>query len=193
MANGDVYQARLITTYLGKQTQNVFYYRQVAQGVGDDANQLWNGFNTNVWADIRAILLDTVTAAICSIICINNPSDYYEATLTNPTGAVTDASSLPAWFAAGFRSTWFGPGTRRSYKRFAGIGEGLVAQNSYQGGYATAIADINGALAQTIGNGGSLFEPVQVKSGWTLGQAPVVNGIPSGWNFYGWSTQSSRK
>lgn len=198
MTVGDVYTLRLKSTALGQQCVNVFYYRTtVDAGSASAANLVgvWDGF-IQQW--IAGSVGDYVTFDEIECFAINNPSDFSSTVPPFPTGGrvIGAASQSPSYVAFGMRSNRAGAGTRSSYKRISGIGEGDAEGNALTALFLTIPSVINlqanlGALL--AGASGNFYEPVQVKSGWMLGIAPIVNFVITNWGIPYLTSQVSRR
>lgn len=193
MATNDVYRLTLRTAYFGRLNYNIFHYVQATNGVGVAAQQLWNGFQADVWPHIAAVLSSDVDTPYVQVVSYPNPTtDNYESAPTPGTGSLSpSAQMIPRWVLS-MRSSFGGPTTRRSYKRFSGIVEQMVAGDAVDAAYATAVGTLANALGDTIGGGGATFTPCQVPSNSEYGVNPTINRLVTDWSFAGWATQNSR-
>lgn len=177
MAIGDIFEMRLRGNYLGQNTLNVYHYRQTAVGSGGNAGNLIGAFNTIIMPLLADALNEDAHWTDYVAFNIQVPTDYFEfpATITAGDREVAD-DAAPSWVVATVQYNRFGAGSRYSYKRHSGLLLGDVDGNSLTSSFVSLLTPYAAASDGPISNAGHTFEPVQVKSGYTLGEAPVVNG-----------------
>lgn len=180
MAANEVYYIKVFSRLLGQAILNTYAYKQVTGVAALNAAQLHNLFNSFVQPHVRGIAPDTMDIDNVEVFSINNPTDFHDGPPSNTTGAraILPADMLPSYTAFGFRSNRAGAGTRSSYKRYAGMGEGDVDGNDLSAAFKIipSVVSLTVALGTGfVGGAGEIFDPVQIKSGWLLGVPPVVN------------------
>ncbi len=159
---------------------NVFFYRQTVTGALSGALGLFNAFQQDLLGHWAGTVVDNVNITEMEVFSIEFPTDFWAAIPPTSQGlrVIATASRVPTWLAYSMRSNRAGAGSRRSYKRFGGIGETDVVENSLASTFLALAAVVNfqAALSLPITEAaGATYEMVQVKSGWTLGFAPTVN------------------
>jgi len=175
MAVNDIYQVRVLQEYLDEECVNVFYYR-VTSGSANTAEDLYAEFTDVVWDAVRALQSDWVTTHRFEIINGNNNLDFWYQDVSSLGGYGTGLN-MGAQIAYGFRSPSGGPGSRYSYKRFAGVNSGVLDTGSF-GRISEAIMEGLGrniaiALGTALEGASASYAPTQVTGGFQLGVAPV--------------------
>jgi len=175
MAINDIYQVRVLQEYLNEECVNVFYYR-VNSGGTNTAEDLYAEFTDVVWDAVRALQSDWVTTHRFELINGDNNLDYFYQDVSSLGGYGTGLN-MGAQIAFGFRSPSGGPGTRYSYKRFAGVNSGVLDSGSF-GQISEAIMeglgrDVAIALGTTLEGAGGTYVPTQVVGGFVLGETPL--------------------
>lgn len=199
MAVGDVYRIILDYTYLGQQCNNVWHYGQIAGSVTPSAVQLLNGFETAVLTPLADTLNDGAVFNRILTVRINNPTDFSESLLPSPSGGqvvVAAADRSPSYLCATYRSNRFGPASRYSYKRFAGLWDAVMDGNQLTAAYLALAAPLVIALGSNIVSGGNSYEPLQLRGGIQLGDQVLpadVHGVTNTWVDPKLGTQNSRK
>lgn len=198
MTVGDVYTLRLKSTALGQECVNVFYYRTTVDAGGASAANLVGIWDDFVQQWVAGSVGDYVAFNEIEAFAINNPVDFVSTIPPFPTGsrAIGVASQSPTYAAFGMRSNRAGAGSRSSYKRISGLGEGDMEGNSLTALFLgiPAVVNLQANMAALLaGAGGNFYEPVQVKSGWTLGVAPIVNFVITNWGIPYLTSQVSRR
>jgi len=199
MAFNEVYQVKMKQTYFTQDLLNVFYYRQNAAGpaVPSYAEQLFDAFDANVLSVWTTAINTSLSVTTVEVINLPSPSDTYEGTPTNNQGARAIADNLraPSFICASFKSARAGAGSRASFKRFAGLAEVDIDDNSISPAFVTLAAGLRSAMGQILTSAqGSSFTPVQVTSATVkVGFSPVVNYTIQNWFDPTLSTQVSRK
>lgn len=180
MTIGEHYSVKLFGDYLGEAFLNTFAYRQTAGIATNSAQQLSTQFDSSVLFDLADSVGDQTNYTRLEVFAIETPSDYSDVVPANSTGTrVFSGGTLsPSWVAFGFRSNRAGAGTRASYKRFCGLGEVDVTENSLASTFISraSVIALRAALSQTLAFvGGNTWVPVQLLSGWTPGSSPTEN------------------
>lgn len=200
MAVGDIYVIKMKQVYFTEVILNVFFYRQnsiVVPGL-TDADGLFEAFNRLVLAQWDDMVNTSISITELEVFSIEFPVDNFVGTPGNDVGkrVIADNLRAPSWIAAGFKSNRAGPGTRSSFKRFAGLGEVDIDDNSISPAFI-ALAGTQGMVTlmgiPIATTGGSEYTPVQVKSGWVLGVAPTENFVLTSWIDPKLTSQVSRK
>lgn len=163
IATNDIYQARLRCTYQGKDLSNVFWFRLSARNAGTPkySDSLSGWFAGTFALTLRDMLHESTNIENIEVVNWRVPDEDYDLTTIDVAGA-SSGEGMPPFVTATFRSARPGPGSRYSYKRFGGIGEGLVANGVPAG--TSAWEAVKTLLNDIIDypDGGSM-QPVQVK------------------------------
>lgn len=168
MAQNELYQVVLKSTYQNQTFNNVFYYKQdSAEPEFDDASeQLALLFQEQFFIGsdfLRSTLFHSfVTYESLKVVNIFDVTDYHEQLLEGYTGTGS-VTPLPPYVSLGFRTSWLGPAVHRGYKRFSGLTEDANTNGTLSAGFvseAVAFADI---LASPVGGGGALWSPIVIK------------------------------
>ena len=198
MAVGDIYVVKQKASYLAQQILNVYYFEQTTE-VGDtDAFALWEAFDNDILTNLVPLVSDNYFVTSVEVFQIAEPEDFFEQAPTTNQGlrviAVNDL--MPSYVAFRYRSNRAGAGSRRSYKRFAGIGDADVNANGLSGTFLGLpnISLLADALGSAISAGAqSVYTPIQVKSGWVLGFAPIKNFVITNFELPVLTSQVSRR
>ncbi len=198
MAVGDIYVVKMFQEQFLESILNVFYYRQLTQIASENANGLFEGFDAAILANWAGCVIASISVINLEIFQPLVPTDFIDGVPTNNVGLRPDISldRLPTFIAFSYKSNRFGAGSRASFKRFAGLEEADINANSMSPAFL-ALAPVI-ALQAALGNAvasvaGSTYVPIQVKSGWKVGFAPVENFILTTWAVPTLSSQVSRK
>lgn len=180
MAIGEHYSLKVFGTYLGEAFLNTFAYRQTAGADPNPALGLATQFDASVLFDVADSVGDQMFFNRIECFSIESPSDYHDGPSANPQGlrVFAGGTSSPSYLAFGFRSNRAGAGTRASYKRFCGLGEVDVTDNSLGTTFTSrpSVVALRSALAQSLSYlGVNTWIPVQLKAGWSPGIPPVEN------------------
>lgn len=197
-AVGDVYIIKQKQISGGQDILNQYFYEMTTVGDADGANELFNTFDDDVLSLLIDCVQDDMKTLALEIFNIQFPTEFREALPDNNTGTrvATAATRVPTYLAFSYRSNRNGPGTRRSYKRFAGLLEADIDTNVLSSSFL-AIPEVDTlrnilGLALT-GSGGGVWRQVQVKSDWVAGFAPTVNFNTGSWQDPVLTSQVSRK
>lgn len=198
MAVGDIYVVKMLGTFLLQQSLNVFYYRTNFQAGGDGAPELFTAFDTVIMSEWAQTVIIGVTVPALEVFATNNPTDFFTAAPANSIGLRPDLATdrLPSWVTFSYKSNRAGPGSRSSYKRFTGLQEDDQQANVLSPAFLAipAVDDLRIEMGNLLASpGGTLWEPVQVNSGWTLAIPPSVNFVITDWLDPTLSSQTSRK
>lgn len=198
MAINEVYLLKVFAQFLGQQVLNTYGYQQTAGGTSNPAASLTSIFDAVVQSIVTGIAPDTMTFSRVEAFSIANPSDYSDRAPAFATGvrAILPANLQPSYVSFGLRSNRAGAGSRASYKRYAGMGDGDMDGNDLTAAFLgiPSVVSLPGILATTLVHAtGDTFKPVQIKSGWTLGFAPVVNFLITSWAIPYLTSQVSRR
>lgn len=173
MAVNDVYQLRVEGLYQGQDCVNVFYYQQLAGGVGGAADLL-NEFVDNVWNLVQIIQVASYQTFRFQVINGNNNADQVEQ-VVDIDGLDTIGLRLPAFIAAGFRGQRVGIGLQYAYKRIAGIGAYIDVNGQWSPAIRAQLADVAVGLGALLEGALGSYSPVILTGGFSLGIAPVVS------------------
>ncbi len=199
MAVGDVYCLKMFQTLYLQNVLNVFFYRQTLPGTPDDAEGLFRAFDEDVLSDFVNCVLNQLDIIRLEVFDPSNPTDFFDGSPVNNVGTRVAAAGnrSPSYLSFGFRSNRAGPGTRASFKRFAGLQELDIDANSLQPSFTTlpAVIDLTAALgvAITQGGAGAVYQPVQVKHPVPLGIPVIENFEITSWSVPFATSQVSRK
>ena len=198
MAVDDVYVIKMKQIANAQEMLNQFFYAVSVDEGSDGAKELFDEFNTDILADWVDCVQDDQKVTSLEVFNIGVPTKFWEALPTNNTGtrAATNATRVPTWTSFGYRSNRNGAGTRRSYKRFAGLLEVDIDYNTLSAAFL-AIPEVD-ALRNTLGTklvgvSGGEFLPVQISAGWVPGVTPVINFGLTSWQDPVLTSQVSRK
>lgn len=184
MAVGDIYQLRSTYNYSGVvEANSVFYYQVTAESGNLSAENVADEFVDNV---LPAITNRFPPQWTCNRVFAVNGMDNADFSDTNPqvTGVRT-GTALPPFLAVEYRSSWRGPGTRRSYHRFPG---GVTADLSANGFWISSMLDELAAAAPTFGqvleHTEGAVTPCTIVGNFQLGVTPVFNQYAQGvWEY----------
>ncbi len=199
MATGDIYVVKMKQVYFTQEILNLFYYHQTAQNNPDtNAIGLADEFDQNVLADWAGMVNTSISITELETFAINNPIDNDSRVPLNNVGtrAIGDNLRAPSWIAAGFKSNRNGPGTRSSYRRFAGLGEEDIDDNVISPTFVAlqAVQDLKASMAAILVTvSGSQYQPIQVPGGWSVGVYPGINFNLVSWLDPTLTSQVSRK
>lgn len=201
MAQNDVYVAKLFQEEYDQVILNQFFYKQItADGDVGGALGLFQAMDNTILTEWEACVVSQIAITNLEIFVIETPSIYVDGVPTNNIGTrtVADALVCPSWIAFEYTSNRDGAGSRRSHKRFAGLAEADVDNNSLAAAFLaiTEVTNLKNAMAATINDGETVntkYEPVQVKANWVVNFAPTVNFSILSWQVPRLSSQVSRK
>lgn len=130
MAIGDVFQLTMFSNISSQQCVNVFFYRQMFEDGGSDANseQLADAFYARFFAPSKFLVSGFISTDLhytaLRVENIFNVNDFYELSVDHTGGGA--GSYMPVFNAYYFRTMWMGSGLRRGMKRFAGVVEEAI-------------------------------------------------------------------
>jgi len=200
IAVGDIYQAVLRYEYQSQDMSNVFWYKITTLGdTSPIANSLWSQIVGDLVAALISLQHVSVSYNVLSVVNWGKPGeDYYEADVDAE--GVSAGEGMPPFVTASFRSARNFPGQRYSYKRFGGIGEGLIANGVPASPPTWGLVAAELGAVTTFPNGTVIY-PGQVAH--SVAGVSVLPGIGEGtpiWNYAtngAWSyfvgSQNSRK
>lgn len=187
-----IYRCKLYANLYNRQLLNVFWYEGAAGGVATDVA---NAFIADVLPDIRNVQTDDVVYDRIVVEELNDVADFAEVSIVS-SGAIV-GTALPAFIALGFRLNRTTRLTRHGQKRFAGIAESDIENESVVGTTNTNIPALETALAQVISLAGGDYQPVIMER--VLNEVTQVYEISGNTNnvasaqFTGVTTQNTRK
>lgn len=180
MTIGEHYFVRLFGTVIGQQFLNTFAYRHISGPGSDVAEDLVDQVNNQIVAALAQCTGTYNDFDRLEGFSIETPTDYFDRVPLPLQGSRTilTAQMPPSYTAFGFRSSRAGAGSRSSYKRFCGLSEDDSDANDLTATFLALV--VTSGLKQKLeevltGLAGNIFQPVQLKSGWTLGVPPIEN------------------
>jgi hypothetical protein len=172
---GDYLQFDVLSIYLGQNCHNVFYYKvNSITGLGGNyLEALCQWMETNVLTPVAQIQADAVEYVSITAKNLTNVLDFHvEPVGFNGVIASVAASRLPSWVAASFKLNRETLATRNGWKRFTGMQDGQVIENTLDLDPGD-VAAIEAALASDIVLGlVNVAQPVIVKR-------PLVVPLPT--------------
>lgn len=199
MANGDIYCLKMFQTLYLQNVLNVFFYQQDGIGTPEDAEGLFEAFDVEVLSNFVGCVADQLDVIRLEVFRPEVPSDFFDDAPVNNQGLRSPPAGQrsPSWAAFGFRSNRAGPGTRASFKRFAGLLEGDMDANALGSSFTTltAVVDLQAAIGANIdnGTGGAQYRPIQVEHPALLDVPTVKNFDIQSWGTTFLTSQVSRK
>lgn len=199
--NGDILELRLVGSIYTEETQNVFQYKVTAAAGTPAYTDVMTDFLAHIGTELAALVSADWSATRIYVRNLTNGIDIDEAGAAI-TGAVA-GDAATSMLAYGFRYNRATAITRHGHKRFAGVDEGDLVQNSAGAGAVThgdALAAVLEADVSVSDGGGNTatLEPVIVGRivipgpGYGSYDLTKVNGI-TGVTFTGVTSQVSRK
>lgn len=198
MAVDDVYVIKMKQIANQQEMLNQFFYVVSVDEGSDGAKELFDEFNTDILADWKNCVQDDQKITAVEVFNIGVPTKFWEALPSNNTGtrAATNTTRVPTWTAFSYRSNRNGAGTRRSYKRFAGLLEVDIDYNVLSSAFLaiTDVEDLRNMLGTKLtGVSGGEFLPTQISAGWVPGITPLINFNLTSWIAPVLTSQVSRK
>lgn len=199
MSLGDIYCVKVFQTLYSQDVLNVFFYEQSSTGTPDDAEGLFEAFDAEVLSDFVGCVSDQLDIIRMEVFRPSTPTDFFDGAPSNNKGlrSAPGGDRSPSYLSFGFRSNRAGPGTRASFKRFAGLIESDMDANSLSATFlalAPVIA-LQGVMGDEIDDGvtGPSYIPIQVKHPVPLGFLPIKNYDITSWSLPFLTSQVSRK
>lgn len=194
----DIYVLKHQTQYLGQFMLNQYFYQQLTDDGDGDAFGLWEAFNDDILSVWRDTISDEVTTLNVEVFQIADGSDFFSLMPADRDGTrdITAAALMPSSVAFSYRSNRAGAGTRRSRKRYSGMGEADLQGNVLSTAFEdlTAVIDLGVALGGTVqAPADSIYKPIQVASGWAVNNPPTKRFDITAFEAAVLSTQNSRK
>lgn len=198
MAVGDVFVVKMKQTAQGQEMLNQFFYEEKVTASSDAAFDLFDVFNLQVLVEWIDCVQDDQKITALEVFNIGTPTVFREAVPSNSVGtrAATNATRVPTWTAFSYKSNRNGAGTRRSYKRFAGLLEVDIDYNVLSATFLAiaAVSNLQNQLGtQLVGAASGEYLPVQISAGWIPGVTPIVNFGLVSWQDAVLTSQVSRK
>jgi hypothetical protein len=148
-ALGDLLQVTVKQEYLGQQILNVYHYRVTSiTGLAGNYLELLAQFVDSTINDaVAQFQVNSLVYTEAEARNLSNGLDFHVEPLTR-TGDRTDSGSnaVPSFVSAGFQLIRESLATRNGYKRYAGLDDTLLVNNSYLIG-STIQGDVEDALA----------------------------------------------
>lgn len=158
VASTGIYEIVLVCDYLAQECLNVFHY---VSNVGDDdiQQECGDAFDVDNLPDIAIIQSEDLTYE--EIVVRNLTGDLADAVITptTTTGTVVGLE-MPSFVAASFRYARQSKDTRNGAKRFTGMVEENVVQNSFVAAFQTLMDTLAAVLDNSISNAGKTFQPI---------------------------------
>lgn len=197
IALGDLLQIVDVQSYLGEQILNVYYYRWFSAPVLDNTayEPLIDDFKNEVIMYVRPVQNTALIHERVILKNLSNGIDFAEVEI-DVAGAIATpiGERLPSYMALGYQLVRDSLVTRSGSKRFAGLSDSQVQENSYAGNTEDAEA-VEEALSRNLTVG--LIEvaapiipkrPIPVPAGSAYVYSSIVDSI-----FKGVTTQNTRK
>lgn len=131
---GDLIQATVKQTYLGQQILNVYNYRitNITGAGADYLEQFANWIDDTINDVVAAIQISSLVYTEVEMRNLSNGLDFFVLPVTR-TGDIADSgnNAVPSFVSAGFQLVRESLATRNGYKRYAGLSDGLLVNNSY--------------------------------------------------------------
>lgn len=186
-----LYEVVLVQDYISQRCLNVFHYKSNTSE--DDIQfQCGTAFNVDNLPDIALIQSEDVT--------------YQDILVRNITGTLADAAVTPGtangnvvglelatFYAASFRYNRVSKDTRNGAKRFTGMIEENVQNNSFTGAFQTLMDALAIVLDNDISSAGKTFQPIILRKPslgagvWQYSDVQTVTALDRA------TTQNSRK
>lgn len=198
MAVNDIYVVKQFQNMFNVAILNVYFYRQLSVVAAEGSAGLFEGFDDGLLSQWVGTVHDQMSTLNVEVFAIATPEDFTSGVPTNSVGtrAIENVDRQPPWSAFSFKSNRSGAGSRSSFKRYAGLQDedisGLVLTDSFlQNQSVIGLGDELGD--EQVSGAGSTYIPIQVKSGWVVGVAPIENFTLTNWQAPTATTQVSRK
>lgn len=186
-----LYEVVLVQDYISQRCLNVFHYKSNTSE--DDIQfQCGTAFNVDNLPDIALIQSEDLT--------------YQDILVRNITGTLADAAVTPTtaagnvvglelatFYAASFRYNRVSKDTRNGAKRFTGMVEENVQNNSFTGAFQTLMDALAIVLDNDISSAGKTFQPIILRKPslgagvWQYSDVQTVTALDRA------TTQNSRK
>lgn len=186
-----LYEVVLVQDYIGQRCLNVFHYKSNTSE--DDIQfQCGTAFNVDNLPDIALIQSEDVTYQ--DILVRNITGDLADAAVT-PTTTQGDivGLELATFYAASFRYNRVSKDTRNGSKRFTGMVEESVQNNSFTSAFQTLMDALAIVLDNDISSAGKTFQPIILRKPelgagvWQYSDVQTVTALDRA------TTQNSRK
>lgn len=187
MAIGEVYNIKVYQLFQSiEQGLNTFTYRQTSGGLTNAAEDILDEFKADVWAAVRSCQIINAHTYRIQVVNIARPEDSIDSPEDlDGTLSYTGGVLMP-YYCLAVRRMQTQPGQKNSYHHFAQQGGSQLAagQPSWSGDYRTTIVNMIDNLGSLVESGSAAYEPVQIQSGWSYGDTPVVNRVLMGqWQY----------
>jgi len=198
MSVNDVYVVKMKQVSSGQAILNQFFYKQTVVGDADGAAELFTEFDDSILSLFVDCVQDDLKTTALEVFNIQFPTEFREALPNFNTGTrgATAATRMPTYVSFSYSSNRNGAGTRRSFKRFAGLLDADVDTNNLSSSFL-AIPEVdtlrNVLGLELTGLGGGKWLPVQVAAGWIAGFAPTLHFTLGSWIGPVLTSQVSRK
>lgn len=198
MSVGEIYVLKMKQESDNVAILNQFFYKEIQAPTLGSAEELAKTFDSIILAEWAGSVVDAISCILVEVFAIETPTDFFELSPTNEVGlrVSTPATLMPTYMAFSYASNRDGAGTRRSFKRFAGLLDVDVDGNSLSSSFLSidAVGDLRALLGSNlIGATGGVFQPYQIKAGWKAGFVPVEHFALPDWQIPKLSSQVSRK
>lgn len=190
MAVNDIYRIIMKGSYLGQVCQNAWFYKQTLDSAGDAPEALRAIFSTAVLFTMVDIQTTDYVWFRQEVQNIGDAGEFTELNLVQA-GTIVATKQAPAFTCAMFSSNRNGFGSRRGFKRIAGLDNDKIDGNGYTG-LSTELNDTSDAFGQSLTDGSDSFIPVIARRPIVIGQNPLFFEAHT-WAFQRVTTQNSRK
>ena len=193
MAVGDVYELTDHQTYLSQEVANRYHFRNV--GVSGTAEDCALAYVTDILPSLLPLQDDLLEHVRISVINYDDPTDYHEEALVGSEGtSALGGDALPSFVAFRLRILRSSREIRNGSKRYAGLNEGQVNQNTLVAGEVVKLETLASALEQQITAPlGGTFSLVLYGHITPNRPAPIVVPVAGVQALSGVTTQNSRK
>lgn len=153
-----LYKIILEQTYSNQTVLNTFWYVN-SLGSDDEQDKAADAFDETILPILKNIQSDSLL--YLSIRAVNVTGDLADFVKTPTTGAGTQAGlEVNTFTAVGIRLNRTTKETRNGQKRFAGMTEDLMANQSWTAPFLVLVELVADALVADISTVGGIFEPV---------------------------------
>lgn len=191
MALGNIVRIRLFGEIAGQQTANIFHYRcSNDTGLPTNATTLADGFAATVVAVIAGVLSSSFAFTQMETQDLDNPSAYDFRVFTPPVQGGIDENAATSFTTVTYINRRPYPPLRHGYKRFAGVPELSINNNTPTASYLALLQGAEGVLGASRGDSaGNVYVPViRYKAGAGFATRDALN-----WDFLKIGSQNTRK
>jgi hypothetical protein len=158
MSLNDIYKVVLKGETLGKDTVNVFHYRQATSSPALGAGDLLTAFDTLITPNLINIVSVASFFTETDVYNLNNLSDLYEYVFPTPIQGDQAGDCLPPFATWNFKYPRTTLGVKSGRKGFAGVSEPNQSNGVVTSGFLTALATMAGHLESSISVGSGTYD-----------------------------------